>query len=139
MVVAAAGVLSFEALSGSPGTSSHRQLAASHRAHADPPVTATTAPSSPAPPPIPPQPASTLVAATHGAIPGYATAGAPAPDMTVPGSWFGYPSVLPVIATEPGWLEVRLAQRPNGSTIWVQQSDVTLSTTPYALVVDLAT
>jgi lipoprotein-anchoring transpeptidase ErfK/SrfK len=30
-----------------------------------------------------------------------------------------------------------LAQRPNGSTTWVQQSDVTLSTTPYAMVVDL--
>ena len=59
--------------------------------------------------------------------------------MTVPGSWYGYPSILPVITTEPGWLYVRLAQRPNGSTIWVRQSDVTLSSTPYYLVVDLAT
>ena len=59
--------------------------------------------------------------------------------MTVPGSWYGYPSKLPVIATEPGWLYVRLAQRPNGSTIWVRQSDVTLSSTPYALVVSLTT
>ncbi len=31
-----------------------------------------------------------------------------------------------------------MAQRPNGSTVWVQQSDVTLSSTPYAIVVDLA-
>ena len=47
--------------------------------------------------------------------------------------------MLPVLATEPGWLEVRLAQRPNESTTWIQQSQVTLSTTPYQIVVDLAT
>jgi lipoprotein-anchoring transpeptidase ErfK/SrfK len=84
-------------------------------------------------------PASTLVATTNGDIPGYTLAGATTPSMTVPGSWYGYPSVLPVITTLPGWIEVRLAQRPNGSTIWVHQGDVTLSNTPYAIVVDLAT
>jgi L,D-transpeptidase catalytic domain len=83
--------------------------------------------------------AGTLVATTDGSIPGFASPEAAAPDMTVPGSWYGYPSVLPVIATEPGWLYVRLAQRPNGSTIWVRQSDVTLSSTPYSIVVDLTT
>jgi lipoprotein-anchoring transpeptidase ErfK/SrfK len=84
-------------------------------------------------------PADTLVATTNGDIPGYEYAGGATPSMTVPGSWYGYPSVLPVIEALPGWLEVRLAQRPNGSTIWVHQSDVTLSNTPYAIVVDLAT
>jgi lipoprotein-anchoring transpeptidase ErfK/SrfK len=83
-------------------------------------------------------PKATEVAATDGAIPGY-----PAPDqpsnMTVPATWYGYPTVLPVIATQAGWLEVRLAQRPNGSTTWVQSSQVTLSTTPYAMVLDLST
>ncbi len=59
--------------------------------------------------------------------------------MTVPGSWYGYPSILPVITSEPGWLYVRLAQRPNGSTIWVRQSDVTLSSTSYDIVINLAT
>ena len=59
--------------------------------------------------------------------------------MTVPGTWYGYPSKLPVITSEPGWLYVRLAQRPTGSTIWVRQSDVTLSTTTYAIVVNLTT
>ena len=85
-----------------------------------------------------PVPAGTLVATTHGDIPGYPTPGAPS-DTTVPGSWFGYPSILPVISTEPGWLDVRLAQRPNGSTVWVRQSDVTLGNTPYDIVVNLAT
>jgi lipoprotein-anchoring transpeptidase ErfK/SrfK len=93
------------------------------------------------PPPVDddgPIPSSTEVAATNGAIPGYPAPGQPS-NMTVPGSWYGYPSNLPVIATQPGWLEVRLAQRPNGSTTWVQASDVTTSTTPYAMVIDLST
>jgi L,D-transpeptidase-like protein len=84
-------------------------------------------------------PAGTLVATTKGDIPGFEYAGGATPSVTVPGSWYGYVSVLPVIDSLPGWLEVRLAQRPNGSTIWVHQGDVTLSNTPYAIVVDLAT
>lgn len=83
-------------------------------------------------------PPETAVATTDGAIPGSAAPGE-APDMTVPASWFGYPSVLPVIGQTPGWLEVRLAQRPNESTTWVPAGDVTLSTTPYRLVLDLST
>jgi lipoprotein-anchoring transpeptidase ErfK/SrfK len=81
---------------------------------------------------------SSFVADLHGAIAGYPAPGQPS-NMIVPGTWYGYPSVLPVIATEPGWLEVRLAQRPNESTAWIQQSQVTLGTTPYQIVVDLAT
>jgi len=140
VVCAVTGLVASGALSGSPSASGgHRTHHASRLAVADPTTTTTTTTAPPGPPPIPPQPASTLVAATHGDIPGYAEPGALAPDRTVPGSWYGYPSALPVVATQPGWLDVRLAQRPNGSTTWVQQSDVTLSTTPYALVVDLGT
>jgi lipoprotein-anchoring transpeptidase ErfK/SrfK len=57
----------------------------------------------------------------------------------VPAQWYGYPSVLPVIATKPGWVQVRLAQRPDGSTAWLAASDVTLSSTSYRIVVNLAT
>ena len=143
LVCVAAGLFAAGAFSGSPSASAgrHAQRAAHRVAVADPTTTTTTttAPAPPAPLPIPPQPASTVTATTHGDIPGYPAPGAPAPDRTVPGSWFGYPSILPVIAGVPGWLEVRLAQRPNGSTTWVQQSDVTMGTTPYAIVVDLGT
>jgi lipoprotein-anchoring transpeptidase ErfK/SrfK len=65
--------------------------------------------------------------------PGVRTAG------SVPSSWWDRPSVLPVLATRSGWVLVRLAQRPNGSTAWVPAQDVTLGTTPYRIVVDLAT
>ncbi len=101
-------------------------------------ATTTTTAAPPAAGPAGPPP-STIVATTHGSIPGYASPQSATPDMTVPGTWYGYPSVLPVVTTEPGWLSVRLAQRPNGSTVWVRQSDVTLSSTPYYIVVDLTT
>ncbi len=124
LVLAAVGV--FAGTAAAPNVAHHAAIA-----------TTTTAP--PAPPPPGTPAASTLVATTDGSIPGYASPQAAAPDMTVPGSWYGYPSILPVITSEPGWLYVRLAQRPNGSTIWVRQSDVTLSSTSYSIVVNLAT
>jgi lipoprotein-anchoring transpeptidase ErfK/SrfK len=108
--------------------------------HAPPPTTTTTTTvAAPVPGVVRAPAAGTLVATLQGSVPGYASPEAPTSDMTVPGTWYGYPSALPVLATEPGWLYVRLAQRPNGSTIWVRQSDVTLSNTPYAIVVDLST
>ena len=60
------------------------------------------------------------------------------PTGTVPGTWHGSPSILPVLLQEKGYLEVRLAQRPNGSTAWIKQVDVVLSSTPYRIVVHLA-
>ncbi len=54
-------------------------------------------------------------------------------------SWYDRPSVLPVIATSPGWVEVRLAQRPNGSTAWLPDSYVALGSTPYRIVINAAT
>ena len=125
LVVAAVGV--FSGTPAAPSSTQHVAL-----------PTSTTTTSTTAPAPAAPL-GSTLVATLHGAIPGYASPDSATPSMTVPASWYGYASKLPVITTEPGWLYVRLAQRPNGSTIWVRQSDVTLSTTTYAIVVNLTT
>jgi lipoprotein-anchoring transpeptidase ErfK/SrfK len=44
-----------------------------------------------------------------------------------------------VIATQPHWLDVRLAQRPNESTAWIPASDATVAKDHFAIVVDLAT
>ncbi len=108
---------------------------ATHAAAA-PPSAPASAPAAPAA--LTPPPGTTLTATMNGSVPGYPSPGAVS-NMTVPGSWYGYPSILPVIATQPGWFEVRLAQRPNGSTTWVQQSDVTVGNTPYAIDVNLST
>jgi lipoprotein-anchoring transpeptidase ErfK/SrfK len=91
-----------------------------------------------APSPSPVQIArSTALATVRAAAVRYASPGG-RPAGTVPASWYERPSVLPVVATRPGWVEVRLAQRPNQSTAWLRAGDVTLSSTPYEIVVDLA-
>lgn len=59
------------------------------------------------------------------------------PEGVVPARWFGRRSVLPVIGRRRGWVRVRLAQRPNGSTAWLRREDVTLGRTPYRLLLDL--
>jgi lipoprotein-anchoring transpeptidase ErfK/SrfK len=82
--------------------------------------------------------ASSLVATLTETAPDFATPGGPQTG-TVPATWYGAPSALPVLAQDNGYLEVRLAQRPNGSTAWIASSAATLSATPYRIVVDLAT
>jgi lipoprotein-anchoring transpeptidase ErfK/SrfK len=79
---------------------------------------------------------STLVATLHGTTRKYASADGRATGW-IPGTYFGVRSVLPVIATDPGWLRVRLAQRPDGSTAWIKSSAVTLNTTPYRIVINV--
>ena len=89
--------------------------------------------------PIPPAPVGTTTIATvRSTAPGSPEPGL-APTTEVPASWYGYPSVLPVVGTAPDWIEVRLAQRPDGSTTWIPSSDVSLSSTPYQLVLSLST
>lgn len=83
-------------------------------------------------------PDQTEVATLSGNTPGSDQPGVP-PDKTVPASWYGYPSVLPVVAAQPGWLQVREAQRPNGATAWIPSDAASLSTTPYAMVLNLCT
>lgn len=99
-----------------------------------PTVTVSSGPSSPAAS----VPASTELATVRVTFPRYRGPGQRG-SGTVPASWEGRPSVLPVLGTAPGWVQVRLAQRPNGSTAWLPTSDVKLSSTPYVIVVNLAT
>lgn len=84
-------------------------------------------------------PGATLTATTHGDIPGSPAPGAPSTEV-VPGSWYGYPSILPIINnSNANWVEVRLAQRPNESVAWVPRSDVTIGITPFRIVINLST
>ena len=82
-------------------------------------------------------PAQTPLAAPNGTIPTFARPGAAASGSV--GTWYGVPVILPVVATSPGWVEVRLPQRPNQSTAWVRAGDVTMSSTRYYLAVSLST
>lgn len=50
----------------------------------------------------------------------------------------GAPLTFLVLESRPGWLKVQLPKRPNGSTGWVAQDQVTLTTTKYRLVISMA-
>lgn len=72
-------------------------------------------------------------------VPVYGEPGGPAiaalaPQQISTDTW------LPVIASEPGWDQVLLPTRPNGSTGWISLSNPTIETahTPYQIVVDRA-
>jgi lipoprotein-anchoring transpeptidase ErfK/SrfK len=108
--------------------------AAARTATADQPAV----PTAPTVPAVPAVPGSTVLGTVLATAPRYASPGERAVG-TVPASWFGRPSVLPVIAIRPGWVRVRLAQRPDGSSAWLPASDVTLSSTPYRIVINLPT
>jgi len=97
------------------------------------PTAATPAPSTTA------MPAGvSLVATLHGRAVRYASPGG-ATDGSLPAKWHGAKSALPVIESRPGWVEVRVAQRPNGSTAWVRAADVTMSSTPYRIIINTTT
>ena len=83
--------------------------------------------------------AQSLVATIPAAgAPGSQTPGGP-PTLEVPGQWLGAASIVPVIAEQAGWYELRLAQRPNESASWVPAGDLSLATDTYHIVVDLNT
>ncbi len=48
------------------------------------------------------------------------------------------PRTLLITDTQPGWLHALLPMRPNGSTGWVKESDVTVGSTPFEIKVSLS-
>jgi lipoprotein-anchoring transpeptidase ErfK/SrfK len=116
-------------------------IGATHRDSNGPRLTKSS-PTAPAPKrtaALPAAPAgSTLVATVSHTIQSYKMPG-DKPMVSIDPTWHGAVTALPVIWAGPGWVYVRLAQRPNGSTAWVRDADVTLSSTPYRIVVNVRT
>lgn len=109
---------------------------------APPPTsTTTTAPATTtteAPKALPVSPGWTLTATPKGSIQGYdGPDGAPTQQVT--NTYYDIPTTLPVIEQSDGWLHVRLAPKPNGSTVWVRASDVDIGSTPWKIVINLST
>ena len=50
----------------------------------------------------------------------------------------GAPLTFLVLERRPGWLQVQLPMRPNGSSGWVAQDEVRISKTPYRLVISMS-
>jgi lipoprotein-anchoring transpeptidase ErfK/SrfK len=68
-------------------------------------------------------------------LPYSATPGGPAVGHLI--EHWGGPATRPVLDQQNGWVQVRLASRPNGSSGWVPLQNVTLTTTPYRIVVSI--
>ncbi|WP_254786155.1 L,D-transpeptidase family protein [Curtobacterium sp. MCBA15_008] len=85
-------------------------------------------------------PATSTVAAVRGAsIAVHAGPGRAVTTTLTNPQASGAPLVFLVVAQQDGWVQVQLAQRPNGSTGWVEKASVDLSADPYAIVVTTST
>jgi len=123
LVVAACG----QSVHVSEGTSSLTTL--------PPPTTSTTLPACPQPSVAATFSATVLATPTAPNLSYSATPGGP-PVGTVAEHWGG-PSTRPVLAQQNGWVQIRLATRPNGSSGWVPNQDVTFSSSPFLIVVSI--
>lgn len=111
---------------------------------AAPPATVAPAPA-PAPvetvppPVVVPDPVNIVATANHPKIDIYPSAAASAPfgSMANP-TESGAPLVFLVEDQQPGWLEVHLPVRPNGTMGWVKAGDVDLTQNDFRIEVDLS-
>jgi len=101
-----------------------------------------TVPPGPAPPatacvpdPVPSIPTSAELASPNIAGLGYSNTPGGATVGRLPASTWGGPTVRPVVGSQGGWVEIQLDSRPNGSTGWVPQQDVTEALTGYQIVI----
>jgi lipoprotein-anchoring transpeptidase ErfK/SrfK len=83
-------------------------------------------------------PRTTVVAHLEHTTKGYPAANSFSSNRKVPGSWYGYPSILPVIDSTPDRLRVMIAQRPDNSTSWINRSSAVLGRIHYAIVINLS-
>lgn len=80
-------------------------------------------------------PVSTAVASPHGVVPKF-----DAPDgnqIGEAGEWYGYDMTMPIVEEQPGWVRVMIPERPNQSTAWLREADVTRSSVAYRIVANI--
>jgi hypothetical protein len=94
-----------------------------------PTTTSTTAPPTEVP-------ASTDLASPIGEISAYDAPGGQ--EIGKVGRWYGYPMTMPIVEERGTWLRIMMPERPNGLTAWVPAEQVTRSTSPWRMVVDLS-
>lgn len=82
-------------------------------------------------------PTWTTLATLHVPVLGYSEPSTLGRARFVGSSWTS-PLTVPVLARHDNWLKVPLIGRPNGQTTWILANDVSLTRTPYCIVVDLS-
>lgn len=111
---------------------------AHHAAAALPPAPAPTTTEAPTTSTTAPAPVATVAQADVANLAVYAQPGDPTPAQHLSNPRpLGGPLVLLVTDRRPGWVQALLPVRPNGSRGWVAAGDVTLSSHPYRIVVEL--
>ena len=78
----------------------------------------------------------TALATLNGPVDAYSRPAAVGPSQLLAPTW-GSPMTLPVIGRRAHWLKVRVVGLPSGQTAWIPGAQVTLTRTPYYLIVDL--
>jgi lipoprotein-anchoring transpeptidase ErfK/SrfK len=133
MIVFALGIGAIVQRSGKSDTA----VAATAPTSTTTPSTTAPAPTAPPPPTVPAAevPVSTTLAKPNGVIPTFDGPGGQA--IGEAGLWYGYEMTMPVVDDKGDWLRIMLPERPNGLTGWVRRSDVTLTSTPYRIIVRL--
>jgi lipoprotein-anchoring transpeptidase ErfK/SrfK len=110
-----------------------------HPAQAEVPIITAPSPAAVTPPPPPVIPAEAALAADAQltSIGIFPEPGAPPSGTLANPNPLGRPLVFLVKEQRDGWLKVALPSRPNGSTGWIQATDVTLRPVSYRIQVDL--
>lgn len=81
-----------------------------------------------------------LVATLSEPVTAYASPTTTSAASTLPTAWASQFLSMPVIATVPGWDEVRVVARPPApATAWIPADAAVITRTPYHVVVDLGT
>lgn len=83
-----------------------------------------------------PVPARTVIAEVTGPVPVFDAPDGAEVGALPTGSWWTDTKYLPVTEQRAGWLQVRLPERPNGSTGWIRSADAALSDTRYGILID---
>lgn len=101
------------------------------------PSAGTPAAAPPAPATVPGIPATSLVAdAAVNSVPVFGSAGATSGEMNVSGyNVEGQREAFLVLNQQPGWYQVEVPVRPNGTTGWIRASDVTTRQDPWYITV----
>jgi hypothetical protein len=142
---AAVALAGLALVAGACTTTHHQKAVAPIRVVAplptDPPTTPAPTTTVPGPPPCPAPgaiPAAAQLASPGAATVSYSSApGGPAVGHLARSTRWAGPTSLPVIGQQNGWLQVALPTRPNGSTGWVQQQNMSVTTTAYHLVISI--
>jgi len=93
----------------------------------------------PRPRPVPAVAPTSLIASLTGPSDAYTSPFATSRLLVVAPTWESQPTILAVVQMFPHWLEVRLLPPTSASqTAWLRLSDVSISQTPYRIVVDLS-